>query len=743
MPKYWINPSNKFKTASKIRTGYIDTFDPDFILSRQAKTLRYEDNITRGNISIAEFWQYAKSEQTPSIGISIYEIAEHMYRSEMKFIQKDPPTFIFPQYTNEYSLFFSAVFGTLPEVHYNHFVYYFEKVLEIKHQKCDLKDFYKLLTPRNQFLRRISQYRINSKPLGRKNDVIYLLDAKSPSDIFDYWNLRALGWNIIPIPIQTMEEAEFLDFAIDFIRNAYYLYGYNHQNFHNAILQKSRSIDKKYFTKFSEFLSSKLQTDKTNPPNYMVRDWFPSIWDQEAMPFDEQILGFVEYQREKISFNKLPEKLSFTTPRLDVMKEFGSFGKTQYAVDIDYRIYGAEALFAEVLPEATRKLAQHLGAFEIDEWRFSKSGLVHLCRHTDWLVELQLPLAEYVFKHWFTEKGWHISLSVPGKVGHQILKHLGGIWGTGLLMDVRTINMLSEMCEDHHKTANEVRAVAARRVNEQKYGNNKPETIINNLIKCNALALGIESQCTVCEQRSWFSLKEFDYTLRCPKCLSEFSPPLAKPTEMNWAYKAIGPFNLPKKSFGLYTVLLTLKFFSINFDLSTTPMLCFNAIKKDIQIEADLAILFRRHRFNENRIEPSLLFAECKTFNDFTKKDIDRLNVIMNNFPNAYIVLATLRDTFKPEEVRMIKSLAIKGRKCGADLKPRNPIIILTGEQLFENWWPPGKWAKKEDPFATIYASASHKDVDSLFDVTQQIYLGLEPWQDCINKYIQKLKHNV
>ena len=44
------------------------------------------------------------------------------------------------------------------------------------------------------------------------------------------------------------------------------------------------------------------------------------------------------------------------------------------------------------------------------------------------------------------------------------------------------------------------------------------------------------------------------------------------------------------------------------------------------------------------------MFGECKTFNKFKQRDIDRMQLIADSFPDAILVVATLAEGFSDEE---------------------------------------------------------------------------------------------
>ena len=92
---------------------------------------------------------------------------------------------------------------------------------------------------------------------------------------------------------------------------------------------------------------------------------------------------------------------------------------------------------------------------------------------------------------------------------------------------------------------------------------NKTEanTILQRLTDAKVFQLGMEIECLECARSSWYSVKDADYVLQCPKCLTQFSFPAAS-NEVGWSYRTLGPFSLPRRAHGAFTVLLTLRFFS-------------------------------------------------------------------------------------------------------------------------------------------------------------------------------------
>jgi len=75
------------------------------------------------------------------------------------------------------------------------------------------------------------------------------------------------------------------------------------------------------------------------------------------------------------------------------------------------------------------------------------------------------------------------------------------------------------------------------------------------------------------------------------------------------------------------------------------------------------------------------------------------------------------------QEIKSIMSIAKKGRKYWKPERPINPVLILTGNELFSDFGPPYCW---EDSLKKKFDRVT--GLLSVCDTTQQIYLNLPSW---------------
>ena len=293
------------------------------------------------------------------------------------------------------------------------------------------------------------------------------------------------------------------------------------------------------------------------------------------------------------------------------------------------------------------------------------------------------------------------------------------------------LQLLRKMNSSDQKSVSEkfVRGEVQKIANQGKYKREGgAERIIQQLIDAKVFQLGMEIQCSICTRHSWYSVKAADYKLQCSQCLSQISfPPDSK--KVKWAYRTLGPFSLPNQAEGAYTVLLTLRFFSDLLLLAgaTTPLMSFTAQKDGMKpLEADLALFFQVLGLENSRHE--LIFAEGKTFNDFKKKDIERMMDLGKAFPDAVLVFATLKECLSDNEKKILRPMVNNSRKNRERGIPFNPVLILTGTELF---WQSGlsEWEQKmKEKIKFIdYASPPRSQLLVFCNWTQQVYLNMDP----------------
>jgi hypothetical protein len=595
VPKYWDDLYSTSPKGSSILKGYINNFDPDFLVpicNDKIDASLYEN---RREVTIDDILRGSNDSGIPRIGVGLFEILHSFFQTELKFVRKNPLHFKIPKYGGKYSLFFSSVFGMLTPEQVAFFHENFDESLDAEWVDCDFNNYFSFFENNNYFFRRITNHQLHENRNRLQQGLcIFYFNAANVQDIIDYWNLRAVGRQVFPVPIQADNTNSLKDFLIPLIKDNYAQDPRNPNNYQNVVLIKSRSLRENDAQKFIEELNLPL------PPNsqhqYLsYQSWYPQIWNERATDHDETNCCNIEARRSTTELLDIQNELNFKALSPEFMLDVYS-SEPRYANGIEIRNYGNRELVAEVIPECNEFMLSAIGGYGTQEWRFSKKSIVYLSSKQDQQIYLHQPLAEKVVSAWLRSKDVETTFSTSGLTAKQMLMQLNGIYGTNWLSDEELVRFLNDMSNGKPM----IKPTFFAQLNKIAHTGKRKRNIKNmlqGLMKTEMFRLGLELQCPTCNQYSWYSLEAIKYQLQCEKCLSKFDIPSYSPDDIRWSYRTIGPFSLSKHTIGVYPVLLTLRFFSIILHAATSPLLSSEFHYDNKKIEVDLTLLLRESVF--------------------------------------------------------------------------------------------------------------------------------------------------
>ena len=723
LPSKWEKKSLKKRNlnAQKVLSGYLDNFDPDYVVPMgECSDYSFDIGNRQAVDDVSEILELVEEDGTPRYGIGLLEVVSHFFEQELKFRRRYPLDICLPRFGSQYSLFFASVFGKLSEDLDGIFWNKFAEILQVKKTDCSGSNYAEMLYPRKLFLMRMTGLYL--KPKGRARQCVFFLDATKGLDIMDYWNLRAIGWNVIPVPKQFAQSGKTKHPTLEFLRANGIRNDLPPELYHD-IMQTSRSISEEEHQHFLNSLGIFQFYETCKEREVVIPSPYPRMWHEWARDSDGVGCCKLDGGTDDHDISTSQESIRFKTLDPKFVNYFGGNGEARFVNEIELRLYGDDELYAEVIPEGGRTLATAI-SFSAYDWRLSRNGLVYLSRHSKWTVDFSLPQAESVVTKWLESQDWKIELSSAGRIAKQMIRQLGGRNATGILATNGIIQLLGEMNSGDEKSMLEKTLRGKMQKIANRTGNTgTAERILQQLIKSRVFQLGMEIQCPVCTQSSWYSVKGADYELQCPKCLEEIHfPPESK--GVKWSYRTLGPFSLPKQAYGAYSVLLTLRFFSNTSLLNgaTTPLMSFKAKREEMDIEADLALFFQASKFGESKIE--VVFAECKTFNSFNNKDMNKMRRLGEAFPGAVLVFATLNESLDQKEKTSICGLVNRSRESRKKDRPFNPVLILTGKELFLDTLLNSH----------LQRPVRRRDLIELCDYTQQTNLNMKPWHQWLDE---------
>ncbi len=732
IPSYRRTPANweshrvrRLPSPADIIAGYLDGFDPDLVVPVGRCASRPHKVGNRDIVKEEDLIGDLTETATPRHGIGLIELLRDFADKELKYKRNDALNVEFPVLPRSNRLFLASVFGAVPTIAQKIIDRLFANVPAITKVRPTIENFVELLGPQRVFPRRLSVWALEKRPL--RDATLFVCDATSAQDIIDYWNLRAAGYYVIPIPIQgaTLENVKKL--ATGFIEENHRPYRHNPRMFHHTTVQRSRSISEETVRKFCDSLDIPKAGSITRS-KYSLRWWYPRLWDAWARENTSEGITFPYSHEEerRIVEGETRLELRSLDPKLEMFREYS--GTPKYANEFSFSFSGSKEPMAEVLPEGSRELSSAIGRVGYHNWRFSKFGPVFLAHHSKDLMFLDLPRAEAVMVEWFRERGWKVSPSGPGRIAAQLLKQLGGMFGTSWLAHRGVIDLLGHL----EKEAGVPRQAVIEKL-KQIIASDRlffdAERFLERLLEANAVRLGAKVQCPVCTRFNWYELDALSYELHCRFCLSNFSPPLKSPKDIVWTYRAHGPFAASSAQ-GSFTVLLTLRLLGRDhLDQGVTPLFSYKAEKDGKMLEADLTCLYKASTWREAKTD--VVHAECKSFSGFERQDLIRMKSMSEAFPGSTLIFATLRDSLEKPDIKLIRPFVLAERQKRLRHKPYSPVIILTGTELFSFRGIVDCWKGKGGLFDQLSErSYELSDLSKLADATQQLYLHLPDYYD-------------
>ncbi|WPU96411.1 hypothetical protein SNE25_12865 [Mucilaginibacter sabulilitoris] len=661
----------------------IENFDPDTII--------YDEDITeaavsaiageRKCISIESYLSELDNNRFEQ-AISFLEIGAYLKEKEFKFVRHDDLVLSLPIFP-ENELLLRTFMGELPEFVRSEMKKIFNDsdVLEEPEVFWEVLDEYRKKL--NIDIIQLNNYRLSSwvNKHYKRGSAIYILRPNRLQDIQNFWNLRAAGWQVLPLPIGRTELP-----VLKTMVQAYTEWQARQHNGDHAMVTLLIGFG---LTREAVDTAWGHVTPDTNEIGkkvmYVYQSLFPRYWStyriQDAdmikshIPFFETDYKHYEPNEGRIEFQ--PLEVPFTSKR-------NLYRESAYKIIFELSAYDEQSSFAEVLDGiTTRQLRNLTGALDFRTWRLSNAGIHRLIRDADDKIHISLPESLPFFRFYFANKGFQLKETANSKLAKEVLKNIGGLTYGKFLLQTGPLKIIELFEGGREITYPQLVAEI-----KQQLGLKKKEEIkefIERLLEHRIVEMGGIVQCAVCEQHGFYLPVHIREEITCPICRNEFPLPMAEPNSIAWAYRGIGPFTRTNKADGVMAVFATLGFFHREFaDTSgkLSSLFGFELGRKNEPApakEVDLALLLR-NKYDDDR-SSDLLFCECKTYKRFTEKDAERMKLLGQQFPNSVLVFATLNNELDEEERVLIAGLA-KYFQQGYGERPVNPVLILTGSEV-------------------------------------------------------------
>ena len=741
-PQRYSDRPFKTPSANEMVNGLIDAFQPDFIVEMKqgiAAPFRFPSSRVISMEQLTTRDEHGRC----SIGIDMRSICTALYDETFRFVQRHPQKVVIPQSSDKrFELLFAAMFGQFPtEGPLDDCIKHFEGALDAKKESIAPTDFPRLFGENYLFPLRVGRHELETHRRGWRLDPhMFYMDESSGYDLIEFWNLRAIGWQISPLPHALAEY--FTAHCEKFIAESYKPFPPPSNAFQRAGFLCSRSCDPEELKSFM----AGLKRPAGDGAMLTLDTRFPRIWEEWGRSADHAEPQDVTNEVRSVEADLSAHAFYLRTAFPDFL-ELAPYAASQYAcANVLESVPGGAA----VIPWQDVKLDALAERFADERTWLSREGVVTTAGESSISRFLRAPSPINVFTAFAEGHNFKLELSPAGQTCEQVIAALGGLQWVRLVANDGILKLLNQLAHgdyeievtDANSKVRRVRTISAPYQHIQKTlmqateGNAKRAAHrLKGLLRCNVLKLGMRLGCTECSHKSWFGLEDLAAMLKCPRCLRLFSLPVESPSQTEWAYRAIGPFAVGDFALGSYCVAMTLQFLAEEIGTASTWIPSFKLSRSGpppLEIEADFGMFLRPTIFS-HVTSPFVVLGECKTYGAFDKKDFKRARDLAKLFPGSVLCFATLRNTLDESEKRNISRIAQVGRASWKTGRQRNPVLVLTATELFGQF----KIGKFTDDYGTRSQQAERlfqvRDLQELCDFTQQVHLGMESihvWRD-------------
>jgi hypothetical protein len=745
VPERYKQQYQKPISAKTMLNGFVEAFQPDYIVeSRDGQCKEYGiDFPEKRTTSFTELLSRDELGRC-QIGVDLRSVCHDLYEERFQFVQRHPPEVIIPSCKDKrFDLLFAAMFGSLPEKgELADASRIYIDALDGKRKVYESTEypeiFQKTLFPIRVTRHKLETYR-NS--FGWDSHLFYM-DEGSPWDLIEYWNYRALGWKIIPFPARLAPQLK--DFAEKFIADNHRPFPPPSNAWHatSLLCAKSQSFDE-----LRAFVSTlKVPTD--NHP-LSIDPRVPRIWEEWGRGADHATPQTVTHAQRETNAYVIGNGLHV------------NFQPHEFADDDPYcSRYLTSANVIEsigsntpVIPWNRNVAAKLTYNFGQEKTWISREGIVTFGGTYSGGEHLRMPSPINIFSSLAEASGLQLTLSPAGRVCEQIISSFGNLMSTRTVLESRELmRMLDRMAHedleveidepgqeqsDATKKRKKVKKAYAPlgevqrvlRLSHQS-DSGRLDRQLAALTRCNVLRLGMALQCDSCQHSSWFSLEDVKLKLHCPRCLTDFSFPAGVPPGNAWAYRVLGPFATANFAHGAYCVASAMHFIEDKIAHKVTMISSFEMKKNGQQeFESDFGAFISPGALNPIT-SPYLMLGECKSFNRFEEKDFERARKAAQLFPGAVLCFCTFNESLEPAEIKGLKKIVEAGRDSLDVGKHLNPVLILTGRELFGQFHF-GEYSELYGTDAQLARGMFMRgEIRDMCEFTQRLYLGMPSSHD-------------
>ncbi|MDP1858705.1 MAG: hypothetical protein Q8K82_08540 [Gemmatimonadaceae bacterium] len=546
--------------------------------------------------------------------------------------------------------------------------------------------------------------------------IFFVFRPDSATDLIELWNLRALGNDVVPVPLAWVDE--LLDQCREAVRAPAPLGPPAvRMRVELVMVGSSTSVDEaERFARRLRLGSSPTNSIRVAPNSVLGGE------DLSLTPLDRRDWS---NQRREDDVLIHEGQLRFEALRPSVVASGGhQWPSPSWTITVHLEPTRFDTDLPGTLPSNVGDVTSVL------TWpgsngrvRSNREGFVTLVARTNTRQYWHVPTGTEIARVWLARRlGQPVEISPAGRTALEVLRALGGPIGATSIAHSDLLRLLTKAASRGSIiTFTDMQKALGR----AHHGDPAAMAAHGRQLSLSGVVQpAVELPCRYCGHGNWFDPEALGMSALCERCRRTFAFPSERPPDRrDWGYRVIGPFALPGRSHGALAVAVALSFFGLG-RFGSFGQLSWSVSLETPQLELDFMIWLDELPHIAKSDEPRLLVGEAKTYGQFTARDTARMAEVLDALPEATAVLATLRPELDPRERRLIARLAAGGRRSGPRMRR---VIVLTANELTDYGRAPrliDKWTNDGGSHAEVAARFTSADdhIDDLAAATLALH---------------------
>lgn len=755
-PRDWRPDLPDSLTGAQIGRGYVEFFEPNVFVEAEPNLLE------RIGLSSIRDTPRLRSPVIPldgllargrhrdwselDVGLGIIDVLNDVYEKVRRFQLRDErPAYLVER--QQGTGLVEALFGLYPnDEPSRYFARAYGDVFKPTVADATPDTWIKVYMERGVAPLGLTTYELQWQPTGRDDPKYFVFDSAKATDLIDLWNLRLEPNPVLPVPLEWWPAlAGEISRGVAAAHRP--LQGNPHGVMRYATIEFTRSIAEAQRQQCIDMLDRGLPQGSVR-----VKAWRTPVWDrhQSEWAAPPRLLRVTAQERRltlAVGDGDAPTT-EFATLSPDFASLYGG-RRARWVNDVNLVSFG-RADIATVLPLNVTNSAWPRLDYLHERVVVGTEGWSFPQQYKDWTQTIRLPTQQDAVIASLGDLGVPAKPSDAGQVARQILQHVRGLEGLRLLAYQDTLKLLDRMAggirirQQGEAVVEEVSDPRTRserhwKAHIDRRRNRRPDVAfaVSDFTDRNVIRLGLTTKCPRCTVANWHSLTTADYVLSCERCSEKYPFPQGAldPNNGNWGYRAVGPFAAPgfaRGSYGALLALRALKGLSHGSERMTFSTALELHLDDGARCEVDYAAWIS-HRSADRVGHPSLVFGEAKSFGEgdlIRPRDLTQLRRVATRFPGSVIVLSVMRDEFTRGDIRNLLPFVRWTRRLDAHWLPTNPVVLLTGVELFHEISIDSTWRDRGPPYERFADYDTTRSLHRLAEATQVTHLDLPPFAE-------------